>query len=255
MSIVKEVYEALGGVALPLAVLALAAAVAVLNLVFRAMRADIGQYSFRGIGGWHTFFLKNFNSVCYRSELRVRVEADGDALDQVIVHAGPSCREPPVKVGNGVVEVRFTEVPADASFVIRARTHASALRLYIPAESPLQSRAFDRPIVATTTARRVARYLVGTTTMIGVFAFGLCWRSEEIWGADYALIGAAVLLSVFSFWLVTPLEGKSIVAGYIGWGDTGTSWARDAMPERAAAPMTDVALASAGAAGRPSAAI
>jgi hypothetical protein len=37
-------------------------------------------------------------------------------------------------------------------------------------------------------------------------------------------------LLVFSFWLVAPLEGKSIVAGYVGWGDTGRSWHHESAP-------------------------
>lgn len=235
MSILRDVYNAFGGDAVPLAVLVMAAGLALVNLVFRVMRADIGQYSFRVTGGWQTFFIKNFDSVTYRSELRVHVEAE--ALEQVIVHAGPSCRRTPERVASGAVEIRFAEVPADASFVIRARADGRAIKLRIPAASPLQSRTFDRPIIATTPSRRVARYLlrylIGAASMIGVFAFGLYWRREEVWGADYALIGAAVLLSVFSFWLVTPLEGKSIVAGYVGWGDTGRGWQHEVAPDTA----------------------
>ncbi|HEY0480950.1 MAG TPA: hypothetical protein VGD37_25720 [Kofleriaceae bacterium] len=238
MTLLHDIYNALGGAAVPLAVLVLTAGVALVNLVFRYTRADIGQYSFRITGGWQTFFIKNFNSVRYRSELRVHVEAE--ALEQVIVHGGPDCRCAPEQIANGVVRVTFAEVPADASFVIRAKADGKAIRLRIPPDSPLQSRSFDRPIVATTPLRRIARYagryLVGVTGMIGVFAFGVYWRGSELWGVDYALIGTAILLSVFSFWLVAPLEGKSIVAGYVGWGETGRSWYRDVSPEDVAEP-------------------
>jgi len=233
MSVLQDIYDDLGGAAVPLAVLVLAAGVSLINLLLRYTRADIGQYSFRITGGWQTFFIKNFNSVRYRSELRVHVEAE--ALEQVIVHGGPVCRSTPELLANGAVLVTFAEVPADASFVIRAKADGKAIRLRIPPDSTLQSRSFDRPIVATTPLRRIARYvgryLVGVVGMIGVFAFGVHWRGSEIWAVDYVLIGTAILLSVFSFWLVAPLEGKSIVAGYVGWGETGRSWHRDVAAE------------------------
>ncbi len=232
MSIVSEVYDALGGIALPMAVLVLVTAVGLVNLLFRYARADIGQYSFHLTGGWQTFFIKNFNSISYEGPLLVHVDAE--ALDQVIVHAGPACRRAPERLADGTVQIVFTEVPADASFVVRVKADGKPIMLRIPEQSPLQSRSFHRPIVAATLPRTLARYLVrylvGAVTMIGVFLFGLHLRSEEVWAADYALTGAAVLLSVFSFWLVAPLEGKSIVAGYVGWGDTGRSWRQDSAP-------------------------
>jgi hypothetical protein len=235
MTIASEIYNALGGIAVPAGVLVLASLVGLVNLMSRYVRADIGQYSFRLTGGWQTFFIKNFNSVTYRNTLLVHVEAE--ALEQVIVHAGPACRRAPELLASGAVQIAFAEVPADASFVVRVKADGKAITLGIPEASPLQSRSFHRRMVATTLPRTLARYLVrylvGAVSMIGVFLFGLHWRGEEFWVADDALIGAMVLVSVFAFWLIAPLEGKSIVAGYVGWGDTGRSWRRELASEDA----------------------
>jgi hypothetical protein len=207
-------------------VLVLVVAVTVLNLIFRYTRSNIGQYSFHLSGGWQTFFIKNFDSVKYDSTMIVHVCAEG--LEYVVVHAGPACRRAPEQIASDIVEIVFADVPADASFVVRARAGGRPIALKIPRNSPLQSRSFHRPMVAATfkrdLVRYLVRYLVGAASMIGVFWFGLQSRADELSLADYALIGAAVLMSVFSFWLVAPLEGKSAVAGYGGWGDAGQSW-------------------------------
>jgi hypothetical protein len=236
MSVLHQISESLGGIALAMgAAVVLFIVVTLVNLVFRYTRADIGQYSFTQRGGWQTFFVKNFDSVCYASadkrEDILLIDVEAEALEQVTVCAGPSCRRAPERLPSGAVRIAFAEVPADASFAIRAKADGREITLSIPRESPLQSRSFDRQLPAMTALRKVGRYLVryllGMVALVGVFLLGVHWQSDELAAADYALIGTGVLLSVFSFWLVASHEGKSIVAGYVGWGDTGRSWHRD----------------------------
>jgi hypothetical protein len=238
MSLLVEIFEALGGVALPLAILLLAVVITLLNLIFRVTRAHVSQYSFQLTGGWQTFFIKNFDSIPYDSPLLIDVHAE--ELEQVIVHGGPTCTRAPEQIASGAVRITFMEVPADASFVIRAKADGRPITLEIPLVSPLQSRSFHRPMVAATRTRNFMRYslryLVGAATMLGLFRFGLYWNPEDLWRADYALMGAAVMLSLFSFWLVAPIEGKSIIAGYVAWGDTGRSWSRPAPGESGELP-------------------
>lgn len=184
------------------------------------------------------FLIRNLDAVRYHHPVSVTLEPM-DAIEQVCVHAGPHCPDPPVADAPRIV-VAFTKVPADATFSIRVRRkdRSKTVKMYLHPDSELRPRGFDKPLSPLAGFRRVGyfaiRFLIGLGGFIALFCVGLHAQPQDLRWADLAFIGAGLPLALVVFVLVVPTGGKPTVAGYLGWSGASKDW--PARPPQPVAP-------------------
>lgn len=217
-----------------------------IDIVLKYTRPNIGYYARNHPGRDRTFFIRNLDSVHYREPFHVIVSGLG--LKYVAVHAGPWCVRAPAEIDSFTdhvqIRVVFEQVPEDASFALRAVADGGEPTLSIDPESPLQSRSFDRELVAFSGMTKIryyaTRYLAGVASLTAVFLGGLWWNGYGITAGDLLLAGVGIVISVVSFVLVVPHRGKSTVVGYLGPVDVGCYWGdRLALSASASGRMRD----------------
>lgn len=181
----------------------------------------------------YTFFVRNLDSVHYKQPLHLIVSGLG--LKYVGAQAGPWSTHKPVKLdddmGNRVrVLIVLDEIPEDAAFAIQALCIGDTPKIEIADDSPLQTRAFHKPLPKFTLVVALRcfclRWLIGMSGFLAVFLGGLSLNQQECGDEDWVLVCVAVIVALLSLALIVPFDGKTTIVGYSTstemdqhWGD------------------------------------
>jgi cytochrome bd-type quinol oxidase subunit 1 len=126
------------------------------------------------------------------------------------------------------VLVVLDEIPEDAAFAIRALCLGDAPRIEIAQDSPLQTRAFHKPLARFTLAVKLRyyslRYLIGIIGFLAIFAGGLWLTNQEMTSEDWILVWVVMIVAGLSFVLVVPYQGKTTIVGYLTSTETDQFW-------------------------------
>jgi hypothetical protein len=212
--------------------------VALIQIVLQYTMPNIGYHVRSHRDRDYTFFVRNLDSVHYKQSLHLIVSGLG--LKYVGALAGPWSQRQPMRLeddmdGRVRVLIMLDEIPEDAAFAIRALCVGDVPRIEIADDSPLQARAFRKPLAKFTLAVKLRyyslRYLIGIVGFVTIFIGGVRFNNQEINIEDWVLVVVAMIVAGLSFVLVVPYRGKTTIVGYLTsteitqfWGDrTGTS--------------------------------
>jgi len=212
-------------------VLIVIVAVALIQSVLQYTKPNIGYHVRSHRDRDYTFFVRNLDSVHYQQPLHLIVSGVG--LKYVGALAGPWSQRQPMRLedgGNSRVRVLIVldEVPEDAAFAIRALCIGDTPRIEVANDSPLQTRAFRKPLAKFTFAVKLRyyslRYLIGVVGFVTIFIGGVQLNDQTIDIEDWVLVGVAMIVAGLSFVLVVPYRGKTTIVGYLTSTETEQSW-------------------------------
>jgi len=202
------------------------------QMALRYTRPNIGYQVRNHRDREYTFFIRNLDSIHYKLPLFLIVSGHG--LKYVGAQAGPWSRRKPEKLEDGEggrirVLVVLDEIPEDAAFAIRATCIGDAPTIKVANDSPLQTRAFRKPLAKFTLATKLRyyglRYLIGVIGFQTIFLGGLLILNEQ-WPRteDWILSGFAIIVAGLAFTLVIPFRGKTTIVGYLAATEAYQHW-------------------------------
>lgn len=207
--------------------------VALIQISLQYTKPNIGYHVRSHRDRDYTFFVRNLDSVHYQRPLHLIVSGLG--LKYVGALAGPWSQRRPMRLeddmeGRVRVLIVLDEVPEDAAFAIRALCIGDAPRIEIAEDSPLQTRAFRKPLAKFTLGAKLRyyslRYLVGVIGFLAIFVGGLWFANQEMNSEDWIVVWVVMIVAGLSFVLVVPYQGKTTIVGYLTsteidqfWGD------------------------------------
>ena len=212
---------------------AVTAGVALIQIMLRYTKPNIGYHVRSHRDREYTFFVRNLDSVHYRQPLHLIVSGLG--LKYVGALAGPWSQHPPMRLegdhdGRVRVLIVLDEVPEDAAFAIQTLCIGDMPAIAIADDSPLQARTFRKPLAKFTFGVKIRyyslRYLIGIAGFLTVFIGGVRFSNKEMNVEDWILVIIAMIVAGLSFVLVVPYRGKTTIVGYLTsteaaqyWGD------------------------------------
>jgi len=202
-----------------------------IQMTLRYTKPNIGYHVRSHRDRDYTFFVRNLDSVHYKQPLHVVVSGLG--LKYVGAQAGPWSPRKPVKLDDDLdsrvrVLIILDEIPEDAAFAIRALCIGDTPRIEVAADSPLQTRAFHKPLAKFTLAVKLRyfclRWLVGMIGFSAIFLGGLWLYNQEPRDEDWVLVCVAVIVALLSIALVVPFGGKTTIVGYLASTEIDQYW-------------------------------